>query len=1088
MKFSLRVSVVAGTTLVLLLVYTIWHRFRPRTHQTVLVYDSDATHRPNELHGLSTHKQHLSPLLTPRSLPPQTTAALSQSTRSYLHSAIESPDAIFQSYADIDTLDILNIVDRERRFGVHAQETLRPSFEELSAGLPLQVIVVPHSHSDPGWHKTVDGYFEEQTKQTLEYMLDKLQLYRNMTFVWAETVFFSMWWSELSFKKRLIVKQLLKSGQLEIVGGSWVVPDEANPHYFALIDQMIEGHQFLKNNIAFYPSNTWSVDQFGYSAVQAHLYKLAGFKHMVILRVHSAVKQYLQSRNSLEFFWRTMWNSTTADEIRTLVMPYMLYNIKHSCGPDPKVCLQFDFRKITGEPSEARAVTVHSGNVDRLSKLLLRQYQLKARLYPHNVVLVPLGDDFRYDHNIEWDQQFKNYMRLFNHMNSKTEWNVHARFGTVKDYFREVNRAMVKLGKREQSAGEFSSLTGDFFPYTDQNDEFWTGYFSTRPFAKGLCRDLEVYLRSAEILHTLALSLDVESLYGRSMSIDSLVKSRRNLALFQHHDGITGTSRFYVAEDYELRLAYGLQMSKDVMRSAFGFLLSNKSSTDLPVNVLDPLSARMLSPNEHVIHVSHAGVRLQVFNNIVHKRHELIHLIVNHQHVCVTDHYGLPLVSQITPAPVESTDEEEMITYMLSFIVALPPLSITSFDISPATDSSTGCSTTANSTVYTVSRSIKQQDIVFENAYLRASFSLQTGLLKSVQLKEKNHLITRLSSLQFLFYTPRRSGAYIFSPAGPAEDYREKQQILMKVFSGPLFTEVRLVRSFVTHCARIVHCDCLLAAAVELNTVVDLTALDDKELVLRLNSDVRSGDTFFTDQNGFHMMKRRRFSTFPIEANYYPATAAAFIEDDQLRLSLLLSQPSGASSQTEGSFEVMLDRRLQGDDNRGLNEGVLDNKRAFFRHYLLLESAVSISGPRASHVMPMPTLLAHTAIHRLRNQPILMLSAPSSTHARPLLLLNANVSCDTVLVNLRELNDTRTFALILHRIGHYTGYSFHNSNSLLECSVSFQSLKLSSIFTGIKFQNVVEKTLSLLRIIRRRDKNEILHLQPMQLSTFEVDF
>jgi len=558
--------------------------------------------------------------------------------------------------------------------------------------------------------------------------------------------------------------------------------------------------------------------------------------------------------------------------------------------------------------------------------------------------------------------------------------------------------------------------------------------------------------------------------------------------LFQHHDGITGTSRFYVAEDYELRLAYGLQMSKDVMRSAFGFLLSNKSSTDLPVNVLDPLSARMLSPNEHVIHVSHAGVRLQVFNNIVHKRHELIHLIVNHQHVCVTDHYGLPLVSQITPAPVESTDEEEMITYMLSFIVALPPLSITSFDISPATDSSTGCSTTANSTVYTVSRSIKQQDIVFENAYLRASFSLQTGLLKSVQLKEKNHLITRLSSLQFLFYTPRRSGAYIFSPAGPAEDYREKQQILMKVFSGPLFTEVRLVRSFVTHCARIVHCDCLLAAAVELNTVVDLTALDDKELVLRLNSDVRSGDTFFTDQNGFHMMKRRRFSTFPIEANYYPATAAAFIEDDQLRLSLLLSQPSGASSQTEGSFEVMLDRRLQGDDNRGLNEGVLDNKRAFFRHYLLLESAVSISGPRASHVMPMPTLLAHTAIHRLRNQPILMLSAPSSTHARPLLLLNANVSCDTVLVNLRELNDTRTFALILHRIGHYTGYSFHNSNSLLECSVSFQSLKLSSIFTGIKFQNVVEKTLSLLRIIRRRDKNEILHLQPMQLSTFEVDF
>jgi len=1080
MKFSFRVSV-AGTTLLLLIMYGMWYRFRPRR---VLADEKDASH--SEVRKQDITKQYLSSTVMPNvvSHVHRTTVTLPYSVRSRSYVG-ESLHMLAQSSADIKTLDILDAVHRQRRFGVHATKTSAPSLEELSEGLPLKVIVVPHSHSDPGWHKTVDGYFDEQTKQTLDSMLDKLQLYPNMTFVWAETVFLSMWWSELSHEKRNSVLQLIKRGQLEIVGGSWVVPDEANPHYFALIDQMIEGHQWLKDNIGIYPSNTWSLDPFGYSGAISHLYKIAGFENMVILRVHADVKQYLQSRNSLEFMWRSVWNYTKAEEIMTLMMPYMLYNIKHSCGPDPNICVYFDFRKIEGEMSDSRAVTVHSGNVDRLAKLLLRQYQLKARLFRHNVVLIPLGDDFRYDRDVEWDQQFKNYMRLFNHMNSKAEWNVHARFGTVKDYFEEVKIAMAKLGDRENSPGKFLSLTGDFFPYTDRNDEFWTGYFSTRPFTKGLSRDLEVYLRSAEILHSLAVGLDRNGLYQRSSSNDQLIISRRSLALFQHHDGITGTSKFWVAEDYEKRLEHGLQASKNVIRSAVGFILSNKTSSDQPVNVLDPLSVRMLSPNEHLIHVSHAGVRLQVFNNVAHRRHELIHLIVNHQHVVVVDHKGLPLVSQIMPVPVESSDEEDRASFMLSFAAELPPLSVAAFDIQPSGNLSVGGSQTANSTSYIVSRSTKQPDIVVENDYMKAAFSLKTGLLKTLHMKEMDNAV--LSSLQFLFYTGHHSGAYIFAPAGPAEDYSEKEKISMKVFSGPLFTEVRLVRAFVTHWARIVHCDCLLAAAIELNTVVDLTAIDDKELILRLTSDVQSGSTFYTDQNGFNMMRRQRFSTFPVEANYYPATSAVFVEDDQLRLSLLLLQPSGVTSQTEGSLEVMLDRRLQYDDNRGLGEGILDNKRVFFRHYLLLESA-ALKSSHANHIMPMPTLLAHTLIHRLRNQPVLMLSPLTSSFWQPLLLMRAGFSCDTVLVNLRALNGTKSSALIIHRIGYYTGYSFNKSSNILECSIDYQSFSPFSVFTDINFRYVIEKTLSLMHQKRQHRKNDALHLQPMQLSTFEVHF
>ncbi|XP_066557713.1 alpha-mannosidase 2x isoform X2 [Amia ocellicauda] len=1010
---------------------------------------------------------------------------------------------------------------------------------------PLQVFVVPHSHNDPGWIKTFDKYYSDQTQHIFNNMLVKLQEDPRRKFVWSEISFFAKWWESADSQKREAMRRLILGGQLEMVTGGWVMTDEANVHYFAMIDQLIEGHQWLEKNIGVTPRSGWAVDPFGHSATMPYLLKRANLTSMLIQRVHYSIKKHLSATRSLEFMWRQAWDLESGTDIFCHMMPFYSYDVPHTCGPDPKICCQFDFKRLPGGrvncPWKVPPRAIVEANVAERAYLLLDQYRKKSKLYRSKVVLVPLGDDFRYDKAQEWDQQYLNYQRLFDYMNSHPEMHVHAQFGTLTDYFDAVYKANnVAQGARPPS---YPVLSGDFFAYADREDHYWSGYYTSRPFYKNMDRVLESHLRGAEILFSLALAHSRRAgMEGRYPTSDYtlLTEARRNIGLFQHHDAITGTAKEAVVIDYGVRLLRSLVGLKRVIINAVHFLiLRNKDNYHFyqtePFLETDERRATQDSlPQRTLIELDSTPRFLVLFNPVEQERLSLVTVLVNSARVRVLTEEGQTIPVQLS-AQWSSISEMSNDGYQATFAARLPALGLAVFQLYDSFDSSL---TLHSDTVLRLNghklvlrsldplplRSLPadQNTFYIHSQRLQLGFSGTTGLLERIKLKDDQQEVKL--QMEFLIYGTRpskdKSGAYLFLPDGKPKPYTQKEPPVVRVEEGPLFSEVVASYQHFQLSVRIHNLPGVDGLSLDITTMVDIRDQANKELAMRLVTDIQSEGTFFTDLNGFQIQPRRYFKKLPIQANFYPMPSMAYIQDSQHRLTLHTAQALGVSSLDNGQLEVILDRRLMQDDNRGLGQGLKDNKRTANMFRILLERRASINkhagflstiaslfhslisrvfGGGAQEVqdsqpVSFPSLLSHMTSVFLNSGVLALPVLPKKGGIPPLRSfapLSGTMPCDYHLLNLRTIQSQKEeqvpspdAALLLHRKGFDCGLEAWNLG--FNCTTTQGKLSISGLFQGLDVQSIHPMSLSLMYAGAPLSNGSLIRLDPMEISTFRL--
>uniref|UniRef100_A0A8C2SJT5 Alpha-mannosidase n=1 Tax=Capra hircus TaxID=9925 RepID=A0A8C2SJT5_CAPHI len=729
----------------------------------------------------------------------------------------------------------------------------------------LNVHLVPHTHDDVGWLKTVDQYFygiyNNIQQAGVQYILDSVisSLLADPTrrFIYVEIAFFSRWWHQQTNATQKIVRDLVRQGRLEFANGGWVMNDEATTHYGAIIDQMTLGLRFLEETFGSdgRPRVAWHIDPFGHSREQASLFAQMGFDGFFFGRLDYQDKKVRETALQMEQVWRASASlkPPTAD-LFTSVLPNMY-------SPPEGLCWDM---LCADKPFVEDDVRSPEYNAKELVHHFLKLATDQGKLYRTKHTVMTMGSDFQYENANMW---FKNLDKLIQLVNAQQQANgsrVNVLYSTPACYLWELNKA--KLNCVSAAAGHASAIISS----------------NVGPYGSGDSAPLN-----------------------------------EAMAVLQHHDAVSGTSRQHVADDYARQLSEGWRPCQVLMSNALAHLSGLKE---------DFAFCRKL--NISICPLTQTAERFQVivYNPLGRKVDWMVRLPVSKHVYLVRDPGGKTVPSDVVTIP--SSDSQELL-----FSALVPALGFSIYSVSQMPDQSPQKSWS--------------RDLVIQNEYLRARFDPDTGLLMELENLEQNLLLPVRQA--FYWYnastgnnlSSQASGAYIFRPNRnkPLFVSRWAQTHLVK---ASLVQEVH--QNFSAWCSQVIRLY-PRQRHLELEWTVGPIPVGDgwgKEVISRFDTGLATGGLFYTDSNGREILERRwrdwghRGVVCGIAAPHSPFTP----QDGNMQLTVLTDRSQGGSSLTDGSLELMVHRRLLKDDARGVGEPLNREGSGLWvrgRHLVLLD-------------------------------------------------------------------------------------------------------------------------------------------------------